>query len=62
MKFFNTEKGFGFVQPDDGSRDVFVSARTLQRFGINDLQPEMRVRVETQIGDKGPMASRVDLI
>jgi len=62
VKFFNSEKGFGFVQPDDGSRDVFVSARTLQRFGINDLQPETRVRVETQIGDKGPMASRVDLI
>ena len=62
VKFFNSEKGFGFVQPDDGSRDVFVSARTLQRFGINELQPETRVRVETMIGDKGPMAARVQLI
>ena len=62
VKFYNAEKGFGFVVPDDGSKDVFVSARTLTRAGIAELQPEQRVRVATRMGEKGPMAQRVELI
>jgi CspA family cold shock protein len=62
VKFYNTEKGFGFIVPDDGSKDVFVSARTLTRAGIAELQPEQRVRVGTRMGDKGPMAHRVELL
>ncbi|HEX6143683.1 MAG TPA: cold shock domain-containing protein [Geminicoccaceae bacterium] len=62
VKFYNPEKGFGFVVPDDGSKDVFVSARTLTRAGIAQLQPEQRVRVATRMGDKGPMAHRVELL
>lgn len=62
VKFYNADKGFGFVVPDDGSKDVFVSARTLTRAGIAELQPEQRVRVATRMGEKGPMAQRVELI
>ena len=62
VKFYNAEKGFGFIVPDDGSKDVFVSARTLTRAGIAPLEPEQRVRVATRMGDKGPMAHRVELI
>jgi CspA family cold shock protein len=62
VKFYNAEKGFGFVVPDDGSKDVFVSARTLTRAGIAALEAEQRVRVTTRMGQKGPMAARVELL
>jgi len=62
VKFFNVEKGFGFVIPDNGGKDVFVSGRTLERFGIPALQPNQRVRLQTRMGQKGPMAEHVELI
>ncbi len=62
VKFFNMEKGFGFVIPDDGSKDVFVSARTLERIGLNSLQADQRVRLQIRSGQKGPMAEHVEPI
>jgi CspA family cold shock protein len=62
VKFFNNEKGFGFIIPDDGGKDVFISARTLTRAGINSLEAQQRVRVTTRLGQKGPMAERVELL
>ncbi len=62
VKFFNADKGFGFIRPDDGSRDVFVSARTLTRAGLATLATDQRVRVTVRYGDKGPMASTIDLL
>ena len=62
VKFYNAEKGFGFVVPDGGSKDVFVSARVLERAGIQSLEPEQRVRMMTRMGQKGPMADSVELI
>lgn len=62
VKFFNVEKGFGFIKPDDGGRDVFISARTLERAGLNMLESNQRVRVGTRMGLKGPMAESVTLI
>ena len=62
VKFYNTEKGFGFITPDDGSKDVFVSARTLTRAGMAPLVAEQRVRVTTRMGQKGPMADSVELL
>ncbi len=62
VKFFNAEKGFGFVIPDNGGKDVFVSGRTLERFGLGTLEPNQRVRLQTRMGQKGPMAEHVELI
>jgi len=62
VKFFNNEKGFGFIIPDDGGKDVFISSRTLTRAGIDSLEAQQRVRVTTRLGQKGPMAERVELL
>ncbi len=62
VKFYNGEKGFGFVVPDGGGKDVFVSARVLERAGIRDLESDQRLRMVTRMGQKGPMADSVELI
>jgi CspA family cold shock protein len=62
IKFFDSGKGYGFIVMDDGSRDVFISARTLERNGLMSVEPEQRVRVTTRMGQKGPMAESVELI
>jgi len=62
VKFFDAGKGFGFVKPDDGGKDVFVSARILTRVGIGALEPDQRVRVSTRLGPKGPMAEDLTII
>ncbi len=62
IKFFDSGKGYGFIVMDDGSRDVFISSRTLERNGLMSVEPEQRVRVTTRMGQKGPMAESVELI
>lgn len=62
VKFFDAAKGFGFILPDGGGKDVFISARTLTRCGLGGLEADQRVRVTTRIGQKGPMAEDVTLI
>ena len=46
VKFFNTTKGFGFIQPDDGSKDAFVHATALERAGIHSLSEGQAVEYE----------------
>ena len=48
VKWFNDQKGFGFIRPDDGSRDVFVHATALERAGISMLQEGQKVSFDTQ--------------
>jgi len=48
VKFYNGQKGFGFIQPDDGSKDVFVHATALERAGINALREGQKVSFDTQ--------------
>lgn len=61
VKFYNAAKGFGFITPDNGGKDVFVSSRTLERAGLMALETDQRVRVTTRMGQKGPMADSVEL-
>ncbi|MEQ8965688.1 MAG: cold-shock protein [Azospirillaceae bacterium] len=62
VKFFNAQKGFGFILPDDGGRDVFFSAATLERAGLGALESNQRVRVAIRMGHKGPMAQSIELV
>ncbi len=62
VKFFNAERGFGFVIPESGGQDVFVSVRTLERIGLTLLEPNQRVRLHCRMGHKGPMAESVELL
>ena len=48
VKFYNTQKGYGFIQPDDGSKDVFVHATALERAGIQGLREGQKVKFDTQ--------------
>jgi CspA family cold shock protein len=47
VKFYNDMKGFGFIQPDDGSKDVFVHATALERAGIRGLAEGQKVAFDT---------------
>ncbi len=62
VKFFNADKGFGFVIPDSGGPDIFVSARVLHQAGLRGLEPDMPVRVRVRMGPKGPMAASLEMI
>ncbi len=48
VKFYNGQKGFGFIQPDDGGKDVFVHATALERAGIRDLVQGQKVSFDTE--------------
>jgi cold shock protein len=61
VKFFDAAKGYGFITPDDGGKDVFVSARTLGRVGLTTLENNQRVKMLVRMGQKGPMADSVEL-
>lgn len=48
VKFYNDQKGYGFIQPDDGGKDVFVHATALERAGMNGLREGQKVAFDTQ--------------
>jgi len=48
VKFYNTQKGYGFIQPEDGGKDVFVHATALERAGIQGLREGQKVSFDTQ--------------
>lgn len=56
VKFFNTQKGFGFIQPDDGSRDVFVHVSAVQNAGMTTLVEGQRLSYEV-ITERGKQAA-----
>ena len=59
VKWFNAEKGFGFITPDGGSEDVFVHHSEIQMEGYRDLPEGQRVEFEITQGQKGKQASQV---
>lgn len=48
VKFYNDQKGYGFIQPDDGGKDVFVHATALERAGMSALREGQKVAFDTQ--------------
>jgi CspA family cold shock protein len=56
VKFFNTQKGFGFITPSDGGKDVFVHATALERAGMSSLQEGQRVSYEV-VTERGKEAA-----
>jgi CspA family cold shock protein len=62
VKFFDANKGYGFVVPDGEGQDVFVSGRVVAQSGLRMLETDSRVRVTTKMGDKGPLAVSVELL
>src|ERR1700690_3973959 len=62
VKFFNNAKGFGFITPDDGGKDVFVPAATITQSGTPRLKAGQRVSFETEPDPKGPKAVRLTLL
>jgi CspA family cold shock protein len=62
VKFFNEQKGFGFVVPESGGADVYVHASALRRSGVPTLMPEQRVRFSTRQGMKGVEVDRIELL
>ena len=53
VKFFNTDKGYGFIQPDDGSSDSFVHITAVERAGMSTLNKEQRVSYELETDQRG---------
>ncbi|WP_299396409.1 cold-shock protein [Pelagibius sp.] len=59
VKFFNTTKGFGFIAPEDGSKDVFVHISAVERSGMGPLVEGQKVTFEVQPDARGPKAVNI---
>ena len=62
VKWFNAEKGYGFIQPDNGQGDVFVHYTAINADGFRTLEEGQRVTFEIVQGQKGPQAGNVTVI
>ena len=59
VKWFNAEKGYGFITPDDGSKDLFAHFSEIQGSGYRSLDEGQKVEFEVGQGQKGPQAQQV---
>ncbi|GII99874.1 putative cold-shock DNA-binding protein [Sediminihabitans luteus] len=59
VKWFNAEKGFGFIAPEDGSADVFAHYSAIQTQGYRTLEEDQRVEFDVTQGPKGPQAENI---
>jgi CspA family cold shock protein len=62
VKWFNDAKGYGFITPDEGAKDLFVHHSSISGDGFKSLAEGARVEFEQREGQKGPEASNVSLI
>ena len=61
VKWFNGQKGYGFIAPDDGSKDVFVHVSAVERSGMDDLREGQKVSFEEERDSKNGKSSAVNL-
>jgi cold shock protein len=61
VKFFNADKGYGFIKPDDGGRDIFVHVTAVEQAGLTSLAEGQRVAYEVEPDKKGKGPKAVDL-
>ncbi len=59
VKWFNKTKGFGFVAPEDGSKDTFVHISAVEASGLDTLHEDQVVNMETEMSQKGPQATKI---
>lgn len=57
VKWFNAQKGFGFIQPSDGSKDVFVHISAVERAGLGTLTEGQKVSYDLERGQQGKMSA-----
>lgn len=62
VKWFSADKGFGFITPEDGSKDVFAHFSAINSGGFRSLEENQRVEFETQDGPKGPQAANITVL
>ena len=62
VKWFNDAKGYGFITPDEGGKDLFVHFSAIQSTGYRTLDEGAKVEYEAQEGDKGPQAANVRIV
>jgi cold shock protein len=61
VKWLNAQKGYGFIQPDDGSKDVFVDISAVERAGLEDLNEGQKLAYEIEAGRRPGKSSAVNL-
>ncbi|HZL58265.1 MAG TPA: cold-shock protein [Stellaceae bacterium] len=57
VKWFNSTKGFGFIQPDDGAKDVFVHISAVERAGLGNLQEGQKLSFDLEQGQQGKVSA-----
>jgi CspA family cold shock protein len=62
VKFFNAQKGYGFIKPDDGGRDIFVHITAVERSGLSDLNEGQRIQFDIEPDKKGKGPKAVNLV
>lgn len=61
VKFYNTQKGYGFITPDDGGKDVFVHVTAVEQSGIGQLDEGLRISFDTEPDKRGKGPKAVNL-